>query len=305
MLPKMLESFAGQLSLWEIAHRWYDEDPNHDGDPTLKVQDLLRFLTFEATKHMLQLCDGNGELISTRMQVPGYELWQRENDPSCELTNKEGSRRYHEYFVSFTAVHDEITKNFSKCYQNRQYDKEELDNVFVERNSLALHCFSRSEPLPAFWFVPGEEIRFPARLYGGDPGAEIVEIANRPGYKIKGLLVKEELDKAPDLDLDQVGSGSFAQGEKEWSYPTPKMKLLNHVAKAAWDRWWSLYDPDDRTTAPDGDLIVQWILENFSNRKITKTDANVIQRALRNPESGKGGRKMIVNKPRPPLSTDR
>jgi len=58
----MLSHVNDDLSLWEIAHRWYDADPNSsEGNSTpLNVQDLMRLLSKLLYQHEIQLSNEQG-----------------------------------------------------------------------------------------------------------------------------------------------------------------------------------------------------------------------------------------------------
>src|SRR3569623_1235711 len=165
------------LSLWELAHRWHDEDPNLT-IPTalpLKVQDSLRFLTRLMYRHELGACSASGVEYKNRSHAvsfedfrtnwPNYETGPEDEDsaqpevaPSADNDDEEEKwEKYSAYVERLGGRHDKIVESFEQCFQGRVYDKEILDKVFVVRHAMGALCLEKKIPLPAFWF-PTDEI---------------------------------------------------------------------------------------------------------------------------------------------------
>tara|TARA_R110000823_G_scaffold111008_2_gene231251 strand:- start:2379 stop:2726 length:348 start_codon:yes stop_codon:yes gene_type:complete len=63
------------LSIWEIAHRWHDVDPN-TSDPAalpLPVQDLLRIITNMQIRHFLPILTKAGIELKSDRNFPSFE----------------------------------------------------------------------------------------------------------------------------------------------------------------------------------------------------------------------------------------
>lgn len=148
------------LSLWEIAHRWHDQDPNLSDPKALPidVQDTLRWLTRMMSGHNLRICtkrgvehDNQGDMLSKievlanhkdTNQIPEekqWEIWEHYLD-------------WHDTRVQF---HCDAVEGLEECYENRKYDKERLDNTYTNQHGLAKTCEMHDIPLPKFWYPEG------------------------------------------------------------------------------------------------------------------------------------------------------
>lgn len=144
------------LSLWEIAHRWHDQDPN-TSDPkklNLNVQDTLRHLTRAAYDHKLTLCSKTG------LEIGNNSHYEFMGDP---MKDEEDRDRYNDdyenwlvYLERKTAQHELIVKDFLRSFNNRIYDKKTLDGVFTGRRAVADFCVVENISAPQFWFSQKE-----------------------------------------------------------------------------------------------------------------------------------------------------
>ena len=97
----MLMDF-GHLSIWEIAHRWYDVDPN-TSDPKslpLPVQDLLRVITNMQVRHFLPVLKKSGVQLKYEGTFVSFEdfLSQREKPDDVESEDLWLTEQREEYF---------------------------------------------------------------------------------------------------------------------------------------------------------------------------------------------------------------
>jgi hypothetical protein len=69
---------------------------------------------------------------------------------------------------------------------------------------------------------------------------------------------------------------ALASGAHQWPWGSYQTKELDLLARAA-DRFWKNYDPSDSSTAPKGDNVIAWLVENG----VAKRKAEVIASLLR------------------------
>jgi len=146
------------LSVWEIAHRWHDVDPNTT-DPKalpLEVQDTLRLIARKMAYHELRTCSHKGITNTIQTDLMRFDEFESlledtmsENDKSDSYENyvDDMERRYE--------AHNKIIEGFESCYAHRQYDKNKLDSTFTLNHELGEFCKEENIPLPKFWFPDG------------------------------------------------------------------------------------------------------------------------------------------------------
>jgi hypothetical protein len=126
-LTSQASLISDYLSVWEIANRWQNVDPNKS-DPDnlpLEVQDSLRFLCGEVLRGL--------RLYDERV------AWQPdENDRS------DGPERW----ISTGAIPPAI----GDCANKRKYDKVVLDSCKLNRVELFYNQTAGGHPFPDFWF---------------------------------------------------------------------------------------------------------------------------------------------------------
>lgn len=154
------------LSLWEIAHRWHNEDPNITDPkaPPLKVQDTLRFLTRSMARHELRLCSENGVEYDNDNDITSkHDYFENFTPKRASRAKKEDSwDKYYEWHLKRIKRHCDAVEDFDKCYTHRIYDKEKLDSTYTPKHTLAELCHNRNIPLPEFWYSMDEEYQSPA-----------------------------------------------------------------------------------------------------------------------------------------------
>jgi len=111
------------LSVWEIAHRWQDADPDEPQRENLpksvreRVRQLLHALTYG-----LHAYDVHGDPLADE------EIW-------------------------FTGVRkSKFGRTLERHLHQGNYDRDFLRSVFILRNELERWCWRVDERLPAFWF---------------------------------------------------------------------------------------------------------------------------------------------------------
>lgn len=118
---------SDNLSLWEVAHRWHDIDPNKT-DPfnlPLVVQDTLRYLCGAAL---------NGEIsLFTSDTI----------DASDGRGNYFRKVRYHTI--------DELPPALQSCVFAREYEKSVLDDLLISRHNLFERSIRGNAKFPDFW----------------------------------------------------------------------------------------------------------------------------------------------------------
>jgi len=176
------------LSLWEVAHRWHDVDPNLT-DPKalpLPVQDTLRFLTRHMARHELRSCSANGVENPTDEDVVEYEDYvpatvrasgepeedevaAEDGDSAPNPTDAEPELygdnpwdsdevydEYEAYRTRRTRKHNAAIEGFERCFEGRIYDKGKLDSVYMSKWSLRKFCHRQGVALPTFWYTKEE-----------------------------------------------------------------------------------------------------------------------------------------------------
>lgn len=143
------------LSVWEIAHRWHDEDPNLT-DPRrlpLPVQDKLRMLTHALDYHEMRCCNAHGIENHNASDLVAFDdfMWHEKQD-GTEPSDDEKFEQYIQYRDIYTRHHNKATEGFENCYANRIYDKAKLDGVYVTDYALITWCEKHRVASPQFWF---------------------------------------------------------------------------------------------------------------------------------------------------------
>lgn len=101
-----------------------------------------------------------------------------------------------------------------------------------------------------------------------------------------------EFQSKPQLDVESSSivlksNAAGAINGTRWPWGNHETELLSALAKVG-ERWWSLYDPQDSTTAPTNSAVSAWAQENL---KLSKNMADAIASILRADEVPTGPRK--------------
>ncbi|MFK5950221.1 MAG: hypothetical protein QM500_15760 [Methylococcales bacterium] len=168
------------LSIWELTHRWCNLDPNLS-DPEklpLEIQDKLRFLTRYMARHELHTCSFNGIENTIELDIMHFEefidlFYSNEN-----LSEGEQWSNYEDYQANMhkkLEAHNSNIEDLEKCFQQRIYDKEKLDSIFVLQHKFAQFCKREEIELPKFWYPDNWDI---------DAGG-VIETKNTTNQRLK------------------------------------------------------------------------------------------------------------------------
>jgi hypothetical protein len=200
----MLHSVIDHLSIWEVAHRWHEYDPNLT-DPEalpLVVQDTLRNITKLQFSHELFVCSPNGVVRKSLRTLPSFEDFiipeflesetntaQTDEDyteqtidlaeSANELGEEERQERYAEFSENWTQRHDDAVKDFPQCFKQRVFQKADLEKVHVLRSDIIHLCELGSLSLPSFWFSNTEQEDHQRYLKTGDASESLRNRAAR------------------------------------------------------------------------------------------------------------------------------
>lgn len=175
------------LSIWEIAHRWHDADPNLT-DPKalpLPVQDMLRKLSYALVLEEFHFVSARGIMYDNfRDQPKRHEFippsllkyTEEEEWIDKEKGLKRGSitlermtpeeaiaegidlseineeEEYQIFVENRTKRYVDAIENLDKCYTDRIYDKAKLESICFDQYDLYQYCKNNKMELPSFWF---------------------------------------------------------------------------------------------------------------------------------------------------------
>jgi len=193
------------LSIWEIAHRWFDIGPDNS-DPTnlpSNVQDAIRFICRAALEGKLNLYD----MIVMR---------------TVDANKDAGIDARIELFPL-----DTHPASLDECL-DRKYDKESLDSLYVDGDDLFIYCTKLNNEFPPFWFDQivepylsdkDQSAASPQNPIPSRPNQLDKIICQRIGIKLWGNnlnLTKKEVAVSPEIQ--DIGNGSEYQLEtiEEW-----------------------------------------------------------------------------------------
>ncbi|QSP93845.1 hypothetical protein LPB19_11625 [Marinobacter salinisoli] len=221
----MLTDFD-HLSIWEIAHRWHNTDPNtSDPDaPPLPVQDLLRSITNMQVRHHLPILTKAGVELKSERNFPSFSEHLAGIEKPHDLKNEdvwyaEMRETYFERKERWCKRHDEAAEGLEQCYKYRVYDKEKLDSIHLDRGIIEEFCRKKGVDLPDFWFTKEEKERF----------AE--------GEDVEDTVAKETSPSDDEEPLTTVGKIKQAEADRFWSRLTDAQRhrmLCREVAGNLW-----------------------------------------------------------------------
>ncbi|WP_286219727.1 hypothetical protein [Marinobacter apostichopi] len=163
----------GHLSIWEIAHRWFDCDPN-TSDPKalpLNVQDILRIITLMQSRQELPILKQSGVELKSERTFCDFESFEFELDlraeigekfdelPAEELESLDLTIRKEAYFEAldkWSRPHLNAIEGLDECFKGRAFDKARLETIHLDRLAIQELCQKQSLGLPAFWFSTQE-----------------------------------------------------------------------------------------------------------------------------------------------------
>lgn len=186
----MLNSDFNHLSVWEIAHRWHDTDPNltDSNKLPLAIQDSLRMMTKALQAGDISVCNHHGTQKKNPNEHPSIENYVADGEylyeefidtdangkeftntraiPNPDFTMTEDDKRddFTDFVERWCAPHYRLCEDLDRCYKGRCYDREKLESVHINQKNLVTLCRAKRLPLPNFWFNDGERQAFDAGL---------------------------------------------------------------------------------------------------------------------------------------------
>ncbi|WP_273427150.1 hypothetical protein [Marinobacter sp.] len=196
------------LSIWEIAHRWYNVDPN-TSDPAalpLPVQDLLRVITNMQIRHFLPILTKAGVELKSERNFPSFEEYLSDIEKPENLENEslwytEIKEEYFERQEQWCRRHDDAAEGLEQCFKYRIFDKDKLEGIHLDRGIISEFCKEKDLELPSFWFTEEERERF---------------------------------SKGIELEGEQTTENDSEQGPSE-----PELPLAGKIKQVEADRFWS------------------------------------------------------------------
>jgi hypothetical protein len=193
------------LSIWEIAHRWNQQDPDRSDPKNLSfdVQDSLRNLTKSLVRERFHVYNQNGvryDLPSDLVKVSDYiphqlmkvtEEIDMEGESYCEKRLifecmsfkeagiEEGSidieDEYWAYYETRTRRFSEAVSDLDRCYKERIYEKKKLESIFLSKSEIYKYAKEEGLPTPKFWlsdsdikeFISAEKLSDPVKIFRG------------------------------------------------------------------------------------------------------------------------------------------
>ncbi len=118
-----------RFSIWEIAHRWHNLNPESSNPQKLPlpVQDTLRSLAGANHYDSLMIVNCNGVENKGAFHEPTQHRYK----------------------------HEEVEEGLTDCCRNKIFNKPLLESVFIEQQPLGKWCLEKELPLPSFWFSTG------------------------------------------------------------------------------------------------------------------------------------------------------
>ncbi len=230
------------LSVWEVGHRWHNEDPNLT-DPQklpLPVQDTLRMLTEALTQDGLHSCSEGGHFYKNHSDLPSR--WEYIPQKLLKVTEevleeKDGQKKvriklermtpeeagvgegeidedeeYYQYVTNQTRRHREFVEGLDLCHEKRVYDKAKLESVFLGRYDLFKYCHTHDIELPSFWYG-GREINSFKQSLARESDAEFVIEGQQSEQKLRPNQINRLLCRAvaqtlwdlhPDMNITEM-----------------------------------------------------------------------------------------------------
>lgn len=179
------------LSIWEIAHRWHDVDPN-TSDPQalpLPVQDLLRVITNMQARQFMPVLKKSGVQLKNEQNFISFEAFLSQAEKPKNLENEElwlteVREDYFQQQDQWCAKHNEATEGLDQCFKGRIFDKQKLEGIHLDRGAVREFCREKEVDLPAFWFTKAERENFASEADS--------DIAELPGI---GKVKQDEVDR--------------------------------------------------------------------------------------------------------------
>ena len=147
------------LSIWEIAHRWCETDPNLTNplELPLPVQDALRLLTSALTQDELHVFNQNGiEYVNSWDILKKHDYLKVLEGQGVNVDEIDFHEEYFVYRDEQVKKHNQAISDLHLCYKNRQYDKAKLESIYLDKYEILQLCLSNDIPPPQFWYSDSE-----------------------------------------------------------------------------------------------------------------------------------------------------
>jgi len=140
------------LSIWEIAHRWHNSDPNITDSLSLPlpVQDSLRVLSRALVMDEFHVLNRNGTQYWNFYDIPEIENFNT-STPRQEISI-ELEDEYAEFSDRKLRRHYEAVEGLDKTIKDRIYDKDKLESIFLDKREVFKFCTEHDFTPPDFWF---------------------------------------------------------------------------------------------------------------------------------------------------------
>ena len=148
------------LSLWELAHRLHDADPDHSTSDSipLPVQDSLRTLAYDTFHHVIRVSNTDGIEFHNSDDVMSLDEFKKSwddqpgNAPEDSRENPGLRQAYSDYCEQVCEKHNALVTGLDRVFKHREYPVEQLESIHLSRESFSDFCQLRNIDLPDFWF---------------------------------------------------------------------------------------------------------------------------------------------------------
>jgi hypothetical protein len=190
-----MHSTFDHLSIWEIAHRWHDIDPNltEQNAIPLQVQDTVRMICKALVHCEISVCNDKGIERKNPNDCPDFDDYQPSVNQDGEEIEDDDElwEQYEKFSDGWNAQHLRLVDGLEKTYEKRTYEKSQLEQAHINQHSLVKLCREWEIDLPEFWFTKMEISLFcKASDWVPQSGNEVDESP----YS-KGSITRDEADK--------------------------------------------------------------------------------------------------------------
>lgn len=306
----MLSHVNDDLSVWEIAHRWYGADPNgcrENGIP-LKVQDLLRMLSKLLYQHEMQLSNKKGNAqwnysfkidwydfqidlatLPSGVVFQGYEVICVPDTISTDHFYDDAYNVYEsnparvpstdtDRSCCFTSYGEKCKKDAYKLHEEYADRRSEYH---IEKTKYLDKCFRDrvfDKKLLDNIFVGEDEI---ARVcvkndwefpefWFGKPGSERYD--DYKSFFDDSAIVKKPFSAELSIDTNEFVTKPDLE----------RLKLFNIAALDAHNKYWKKYDKDNKKDEPNKNKIIDYLKKKYSHG-LAIDDIERIQVIIRHP----------------------
>lgn len=204
-------NYFDHLSVWEIAHRWHDVDPNKSEPLNLQldVQDTIRFLCKGLVNCEISVSNSNGVVLKNPQNALTFESYIKvyllEDDENYESTFSENEKVNHEksyesYISNYGKRHLKLVDKLEQTYNVRVFDRGHLERVHINQENLLQYCEEKAITPPSFWFSAEQLEQYKEDGYenvvkGTRTQSQIDEFWNSLNHKQKARIMSQEVAK--------------------------------------------------------------------------------------------------------------